>query len=121
LTGAVKKVSEMESLVGAGLSKNDIQHFSKHIPAEFANQAKHFSADVLQSRLNNQTFFNPSWSKDEIINYVNEAYTKLREQGVTGLNSYTVKGETIMLHIKPDGKFSTAYGLHKLPVSHFIK
>ncbi len=113
--------AEKASLTGRCLSKNDIQHFSKHIPAEFAQQAKNMPTNILEARLTDQSFFNPSWSKEDIIKYVNEAYTKLREQGATGLNEYVIHGEKIMVHIKPNGKISTAYGLHKLSINYFIK
>ncbi|MCK4259207.1 MAG: hypothetical protein KAX49_09520 [Halanaerobiales bacterium] len=101
------------------LSSKNIKHMSKHISSEFFNQAKYLSKEALEGKLKKNTFFNPNRSKEQIISIVESGYHVLKNQGLTGLQSYVVKGETIKIFIKADGTFDTAYGLHKLTSEFF--
>ena len=123
---AAKWVAEAAGKVskGAGeffkLSKNDIKHLSnKHIFSDVAKQAKRMPRKALEAKLE-KTFFNPKWSKEEIIKHVTEGYNDALRKGLTRKIDYKVNGEIIKIFIKGDGKFDTAYGLHKLPIDHFI-
>jgi len=62
---------------GFTLSSNNIDHIGKHISSDFANQVPYLSDKALASKLNKNTFFNPSWTKQDIItgvqNGANEA------------------------------------------------
>ncbi len=113
--------AEKASLTGRCLSKNDIQHFSKHIPAEFAQQAKRMPKEALEAILKKRTFFNPAWSEQDILQAVNEGYKILKGQGLTKVQSYNFKGEIIKIMIKPNGDLGSAWGLHKLPINYFTK
>ncbi|MFA5306885.1 MAG: hypothetical protein WC365_05535 [Candidatus Babeliales bacterium] len=119
--GAFEAEAKVAETVETLLTKNDIQHFSKHISSEFAQQAERMPKDALSAILTKRTFFDPAWSKEDIIKYVEQAYKALRQQGLTGLHPYNVGGNTIMIDIQPNGKLSTAFGLHKLPMDYFIK
>lgn len=103
------------------LSKSNIKHIGKHIPSEFANQVKYLSKEALEGKLKKNTFFNPNWSKKQIISAVEEGYNALSKKGLTGLHSHKVNGETIKIFIKADGTFDSAYGLHKLTTEFFGK
>ena len=117
----IESEAKVAEAVETILSKNDIQHFSKHISSEFAQQAQRMPKEALSAILTKRTFFDPAWSKEDIIKYVEQAYKALRQQGLTGLHPYNVGGNIIMIDIQPNGKLSTAFGLHKLPIDYFIK
>ncbi len=121
--GSIKFIGNVDEIVeGTGkLSKSNIKHIGKHIPDEFANQVKYLSKEALERKLNKNTFFNPNWSKQQIISAVEEGYNTLSKQGLTGLQSYKVNGETIKIFIKSDGTLDSAYGLHKLTTEFFDK
>ena len=103
----------------SNLSQSQIKHFGKHILSEFAEQAKYMPLDALEAKLAKQSFFNPKWSKEEILKYVQDGYKSLRNKGLTGLQNYKVGDEIIKIFIKPDGTLDTAYGLHKLTIDYF--
>ncbi|MNW54516.1 hypothetical protein D3C74_321190 [compost metagenome] len=104
---------------GFTLSSNNIQHIGKHIASDFANQVKYLSDDALKSKLNKNSFFNPSWKKDEIVTGVQNGANEAISKGFTnGYYNYTYKGENIRIFFK-DGKFDTAFGQHKLTPTDF--
>lgn len=103
------------------LSASNVKHMSKHIPSEFEKQAVYLSDELLVKKLSKTTFFNPNWTQEQIISATEEAYNMLRSQGKTGLQSYKINGDEIMVFIKPDGTFDTAYGLHRLTIDFFRK
>lgn len=100
-------------------SANNIQHIKKHTFGGMANQAKYLTDKQLADKLSNNTFFNKNWSQDKILQYSQEAYNILNQQGKTGLNSVKINGETIKVFIKDDGTFDTAYGIYKYTVKDF--
>jgi hypothetical protein len=101
------------------LSSNQIQHIGKHIASDFSKQVPFLNDTVLKSKLSKNSFFNPSWTKENIItgvqNGVNEAISK---KFTNGYFKYSFKGETIQIYFK-NGKFDTAFGNHKLTLAHF--
>jgi RHS repeat-associated protein len=103
------------------LSESNIKHIGKHIPDEFAKQASYLTDVQLAKKLSNTSFFNPKWSKQQVLAATEQAYNALRNKGLTGLQSYKVNGEVIKVFIKSDGTFDTAYGLHKLTIEFFRK
>ncbi len=103
------------------LSKIKIKHISnRHIATDFAKQVKHLSKEALEIRLKKKSFFNPNWSKEEIIQVVEEAYRSSRSKGLTGPIQYKVKGEIIEIYIEANGDFRTAYGFHRLSSNFFV-
>ncbi|MCD1258816.1 Hint domain-containing protein [Paenibacillus athensensis] len=101
------------------LSKNNIEHFKKHIASEFANQVGYLSDKQLESKLAKNSFFNPNWSKDDVIIGVQNGVNEAIENGVSnGYYYYQYRGETISIFMK-DGNFDTAFGLHKLTPADF--
>jgi filamentous hemagglutinin len=128
----VEKQREMEkeiqdsvlSSIGGGskfqkLSQSSISHLGKHTASEFVQQVPYLSDEALSRILAKNSFFNPSWSKEQIIAATEEAYNALRSKGLTGLQSYIVNGETIKVFIKPDGTYDSAYGVYKLTMEFF--
>jgi len=101
------------------ISSSSIKHIGKHIPMDFAEQVAHLSDDALANKLANTSFFNPKWSKEQIISAVEKGYTEALNKGKTGVYDFTFQGETIKIVIKSDGTFDTAYGLHKLTAEYF--
>jgi hypothetical protein len=99
---------------GAKLSQNQIKHISKHIPSEFAKQTKYLSAEALENIAKNRTFFNPAWTKDQVVSAVEGALNEALKKGVTnGSYNYQTLGETIKIFLK-NGQLDTAFGLHGL-------
>ncbi|MFS0837395.1 polymorphic toxin-type HINT domain-containing protein [Paenibacillus sp. 1P03SA] len=104
---------------GFTLSSNDIKHIGKHLADNFSNQVNYLSDAALKAKLNKNSFFNPKWSKKDIItgvqNGVNEALVKGFQDGYY---NYSYKGETIRIYFAK-GKFDTAFGQHKLTPAYF--
>lgn len=48
-----------------------------------------------------------------------EAYNVLRSQGKTGLQSIGIHGDVIIVYIKEDGTFDTAYGIYNYKLEDF--
>lgn len=84
-----------------------------------AEQAKYLTDEQLASKLANTTFFNKIWSQEEVVQYTQEAYNTLRNQGKIGLHSMEVNGDIINVFIKDDGTFDTAYGVYQYTVDDF--
>ncbi|WP_018751033.1 polymorphic toxin-type HINT domain-containing protein [Paenibacillus sanguinis] len=104
---------------GFTLSSNNIQHIGKHIASDFANQVPYLSDKALASKLNKNSFFNPSWTKEDIITGVQNGANEAISKGFTsGYYNYSYKGDTIQLFFK-DGNFDTAFGSHKLTPADF--
>ena len=104
---------------GFTLSSNNIQHIGKHIASDFANQVPHLSDKALAAKLNKNSFFNASWTKEDIITGVQNGANEAISKGFTnGYYNYSYKGETIQIFFK-DGKFDTAFGQHKLTPADF--
>ncbi len=101
------------------LSENSIQHISKHIPNDFARQVKYLTDDQLAAKLAHNTFFDPSWSKSQVISAVETGYKQLMDLGLTGVHDVVINGETIRIAIKSYGTFDTAFGLRKLTLEFF--
>lgn len=101
------------------LSNKNINHMSKHIPETLKKQIPYLTEEQLVLKLNENTFFNPKWSKEEIIKYTEQAYNEFKLQGKTGKLSYKVNDEYITIFIQPDGSFGSAYGHHKLTLNDF--
>lgn len=101
------------------LSNKNINHMSKHIPETLKNQIPYLTEEQFILKLNENTFFNPKWTKDEIIKYTEQAYNEFKLQGKTGKLSYKVNDEYITIFIQPDGSFGSAYGHHKLTLNDF--
>jgi RHS repeat-associated protein len=101
------------------LSSNNIQHIGKHIASDFAYQVPHLSDKALAAKLNKNSFFNPKWTKEDIITGVQNGANEAISKGFTnGYYKYSHKGETIQIFFK-DGKFDTAFGQHKLTLADF--
>lgn len=101
------------------LSSNNIQHIGKHIASDFTNQVSHLSDKALAAKLNKNSFFNPKWTKEDIITGVQNGANEAISKGFTdGYYKYSHKGETIQIFFK-DGKFDTAFGQHKLTPADF--
>lgn len=125
----IKNISAADAAVGTAvvkggdgiveLTKNNIQHISKHSFEGMKNQAQYLTDKQLADKLNKTTFFNKNWSQDKIVQYTEEAYNTLKNQGKTGLNSVKINGETINVFIKDDGAFDTAYGVYTFTVKDF--
>lgn len=101
------------------LSKNNIQHIKKHTFDGMKEQANHLTDQQLAQKLEKTTFFNKNWSDNEVAKYTEEAYNKLKNQGKVGTHAVEVNNETIIVCIKADGTFDTAYGVYKYNVSDF--
>ena len=100
------------------LSNSNIQHMKKHTFEGMREQARHLTDAQLQAKLN-QTFFNRSWSLNEVTRHTQNAFNYLRSQGiVNGTHQIVVGGETINIVIR-DGRFITAWGNHQFTVSDF--
>ena len=82
-------------------------------------QVKYLSDKQLEAKLRNTSLFNKKWSEKEVIEYTQQAYNKLVNEGKTGKQAVKIKGETIVVYIKPDGKFDTAYGIYRYTVKDF--
>ncbi len=95
-------------------------HLSKHIASDFCKQVEHIPKETLIAKLKKHSFFNPSWSKEEIIEGVAEAYNFFKNKGLTGSHLYKFKGEHIKVFIKADGTLDTAFGSHLLNLDYFL-
>lgn len=95
---------------GFTLSSNNIAHIGKHISSDFAKQVPYLTDKALASKLNKNTFFNPGWTKQDIITGV--------QNGANEAISKAYKGETIRIFFK-NGKFDTVFGQHKLTPADF--
>ena len=100
-------------------SKNNIQHIKKHTFEGMSEQAKYLTDKQLTDRLNKTSFFNKNGSQSEVIQYSQEAYNILRNEGKTGLQSIEMNGEIINVFIKDDGAFDTAYGGYTYTIDDF--
>jgi hypothetical protein len=69
--------------------------------------------------LNKKSFFNPSWTEQQVIDATNQAYNKVLSQGFTnGEHTVEVFGQNITVSME-NGVFRTAYGDFKLTLSNF--
>lgn len=104
---------------GFTLSSNNIAHIGKHISSDFAKQVPYLTDKALASKLKQATFFNLSWTKQDIITGVQNGANEAISKGFTnGYYNYSYKGETIRIFFK-NGKFDTAFGQHKLTPADF--
>lgn len=108
--------------VAASLSKKQTKHIlNGHMPNEFSRQVPYLNKETLQNYLEDNTFFNPNWTKDQIISGVEEAYANALKNGSKGIYDYSYMGENIRLFIDDSGNLSTAFGLNKLDPAYFGK
>ncbi|KRF27647.1 hypothetical protein ASG93_29325 [Paenibacillus sp. Soil787] len=106
----------------AKLSNKQIKHIlNGHMPDTFAKQVNYMPEADFTKYLEDNTFFNSSWTKEDIISGVETAYQSAFKDGVTGRYDYYYNGEYIRLFIDSNGNLSSAYGLNKLTKSYFGK
>lgn len=70
-----------------------------------------------------KSFFNPTWSENEVYEAVNQAYLAATKSGVPNedyLFEYIYKNETITLAFDSDG-LKTAYGNYHFTYDEFIE
>ncbi len=129
----VKKVESLDSGTGEDteekdgednteiieLSENNIQHIKKHTFDGMAEQAQYLTDEQLDNKLENTTFFNKTWTFEEVVSYTQTAYNILKNQGKTGLQPFEINGEIIYIFIDEDGAFGTAYGIYRYTVEDF--
>lgn len=99
----------------ADLSPKALKHpINDHMPTKYAQQLKYQSTEAVEAYLNKKSFFNPSWTEEQIKNALNLGYKDAISNGVTnGYHSYEIYGEMIQIYIR-EGKFSTGFGSYKL-------
>jgi hypothetical protein len=121
--GSVNKTCGLGSYLAreAGLSKKLMKHISKHIPDDFSKQVVYMSKKDLITKLEKQSFFNPNWTKEEIITGITQGYLFMKNNGLTGSYKHKFKGEYINIFVKPNGLIDTAFGYHKLSLDYFLK
>lgn len=104
------------------LSKKEQKHLlNGHMPERYAKQVPHVSKETFEKYLEDNTFFNPSWSEETILEGVKTAYGNALKSGSKGTYDYYYNGEYIRLFINEDGGLGSAYGLNKLDESYFGK
>ena len=101
------------------LTKNNLQHIKKHTFNGVLEQSKFLSDKQLERILKQRSFFNKNWSWEQICQYTEEAYNRLRLKGKTGLQAIEIHGDIINIFIKENGDFDTAYGIYKYVIEDF--
>lgn len=123
----IPKSSDIDGQIGEiTLTKNVSEHFLKHHSSSRVQLTidklveKGLGKNAEEYLGGNKTFFNPSWSEDEIVNAVSQAYSQALRDGFTGKKyETTIFGEVITLIFKEDGTLDTAFGNHTLDLSDF--
>lgn len=105
------------------LLKGEVKHImNRHHKDTFAHQLKNLPKENIEGKLNSRTFFNPNWSKDEIVSATETGFNKFKNSPI-GEYSINVKGEDITIITKVGKKnetrLRTAYGHHTLEYSDF--
>ena len=112
------------SKIIAKLSKKDIRHIlSRHSIESMKQQLPYLlekkSRASIEDELRDRSFFNPNWSKEQIVTAVEIAYNKALKEGTTkGLKTYKIYGDEVTVYIE-NGKFKTAYGNYKFDLKYF--
>ena len=116
----VQKVTNSVQLtITYPLSKKVTQHIGQHTIQGLKEQLPYLDDIQLAKKLAKDSFFNPAWTKEQTIQYVQQAYNSVRAQGLTGERIVYVGGEWITLQINSNGVLDTAYGVYKYSVSDF--
>jgi len=104
------------------LNKGAVQHISKHIVELFVKQVPHIKPGRLATKLESLSFFNPSWTQQQVNFFVEQSVNFLHSQGIT-TGKHVVKwgDELITIAFNPDGVFKTAWGMHKLTIDFFLR
>ncbi len=91
------------------------------MPSKVANQVEHMGAEAAKRYVENNSFFNASWSEKDITKALNKGYEKAVKKGIkTGTYTFKYLGEKITICLT-DGYFSTAYGHHSYTVEQLLK
>ena len=124
LTAGSLSLSVSDHLSGSGevekgesetkVSQNKLKHINnRHNPNSYAQQIKNKSeADVLKE-LENKTFFNKDWSKEQIEDAINTGYREALERGISsGQYTFSYGGENVTIALE-NGGVKTAFGDYK--------
>ena len=96
------------------VSKNKLKHINnRHNPNSYAQQIKNKSETDVLKELENKTFFNKDWSKEQIEDAVNTGYKEALEKGVSsGQYTFSYGGENVTIALE-NGGVKTAFGDYK--------
>ena len=107
-TGIIKKAIP-------DLSKTALKHpLNMHMPSRVAQQFLHLSADTdkIADYLKKESFFNLSWTEQQIINALNYGYREALSHNVrSGYYSFKYLGEEITIFLQ-EGILKTGFGPH---------
>ncbi|WP_346887892.1 hypothetical protein [Clostridium sp. UBA1056] len=106
LKGGIKGAAEA---IG-DLSSKALKHLmNDHMVSRYAKQ-------VVEGSLSKKSFFNPSWTEEQVTNALNSAY---KDAVIDGYHTYKIYGEEINIFMG-EGKFSTGFGNHKFTYNEII-
>ncbi|WP_252225245.1 hypothetical protein [Clostridium sp. ZBS2] len=103
------------------LSSKALKHpMNDHIVSRYVKQVPYQSKEVVEGYLSKKSFFNPSWTEEQVTNALNSAYKDAVSKGITdGYHTYKIYGEEINIFMR-EGKFSTGFGNHKFTYDEII-
>ncbi|MBP3486912.1 MAG: RHS repeat protein [Roseburia sp.] len=95
----------------ADLANTALKHpLNRHTPSRVANQFKYMSEEAIQNYLDTVTFFNKSWTEEQIVEALNYGYKEALGNGIsTGEYSFKYLDDTITIYLE-DGVFKSGYG-----------
>ena len=123
--GAAEEVSRGAFGRGMVLSKNAIKHaMIEHLPEKVQQKIpfllQKYSRDIVEKIIAKKSYFNKSWTQEQIENATSIAFERATKVGVkNGKYSMQVFGENITVYLNERGILKTAYGVHKYSLSDF--
>lgn len=117
LKGGIKGAAEA---IG-DLSSKALRHpMNYHMVSRYVKQVQYQSKEVVEGYLSKKSFFNPSWTEEQVTNALNSAYKDAVNKGIAdGYHTYKIYGEEINIFMR-EGKFSTGFGNHKFTYDEII-
>ena len=93
------------------LTKTALKHpLNRHAPARVAQQFKYMDEEAIIKYLDEVTFFNKSWTEEQIIDALNYGYKEALSKGVTtGEYNYKYLGDNVTIYLE-EGVFKSGYG-----------
>jgi len=95
----------------ADLSKTALKHpLNRHTPTRVAQQFKHMDKVSINKYLDEVSFFNKSWTEEQITEALNFGYKETLSKGVVnGEYSFKYLGDNVTIYVE-EGVFKSGYG-----------
>ena len=94
---------------------------NKHYLKKVLQEVKHAPIKRIKNIAEERSFFNPKWSKEQVLNATKYAYNYVKNTGKKGHTILKYKGEKITVFVKPNGTVKTIYGEYRYTAKQLMK